>query len=77
MTRFVKTRYKTLEELKKEYGDKLDEVLYNEYKYLNEILDQAVYYLEDKTITYSTTKEWRRHLINILNGDEEINGNDE
>lgn len=37
---------------------------------LQERIDKAIEILLDESITYPTAKEWREHLINVLNGKE-------
>lgn len=37
---------------------------------LQERIDRAIKILLDESITYPTAKEWRKHLINVLNGKE-------
>ena len=37
---------------------------------LQERIDKAIAILLDESIKYPTAKEWREHLINVLNGKE-------
>ena len=33
--------------------------------------DKAIDYVENETIFFSSAKEWRKHLLNILKGDSD------